>query len=172
MAHSWNIAQSGAPTAPTSPTAPVTGTVVAPTGPASPGGGTDVATTTPVTTPPVVTPPPVTEVVVATPALPLPKNLVWGRFSNATLVSSQLAMLAYADASTGRHVTVGELGEYALWRAGPSGRLDASLKGAATFALASAEAWLTQPGGSSSAQVKGATLSMDFDLSTFAATVA
>jgi hypothetical protein len=153
------------PGAPDTPVTPVTGPVVAPTGPATPGG-TDVTTT-----PPVVTPP-VTEVVVATPAVPLPKNLVWGRFSNATLASSQLAMLAFADASAGRHVTVGELGEYALWRAGPSGRLDASLKGAATFALASAEAWLTQPSGSSSAQVKGATLSVDFDLSTFAATVA
>jgi hypothetical protein len=153
------------PGAPDTPSTPSTGPVVAPTGPATPGG-TDVTTT-----PPVVTPP-VTEVVVATPAVPLPKNLVWGRFSNATLASSQLAMLAFADASAGRHVTVGELGEYALWRAGPSGRLDASLKGAATFALASAEAWLTQPSGSSSAQVKGATLSVDFDLSTFAATVA
>jgi hypothetical protein len=153
-------AQPAVPSAPTTPVAPSTPVTTPP------------VVTPPVVTPPVVSPPPATEVVVATPAVPLPKNLVWGRFSNATLASTQLAMLAYAEASTGRHVTVGELGEYALWRAGPSGRMDASLKGAATFALASAEAWLTQPAGSSSAQVKGATLSVDFDLSTFAATVA
>jgi hypothetical protein len=103
---------------------------------------------------------------------PLPKDLVWGRFGNGQLVNTQLAMLTYEAASSGRHVTVGELGEYALWRTNPSGRLDTSLKGSAQFALAASEAWLTQPSGTTSAQVKGATLSVDFDLSTFAATVA
>jgi hypothetical protein len=103
---------------------------------------------------------------------PLPAGLVWGRFSSASVVSSTLAMLPFAEASAGRHVTVGELGEYALWRSNPNGKLDASLKGAATFALASAEAWLTQPGGTSSAQVQAATLGVDFDQSTFSASVA
>jgi hypothetical protein len=105
-------------------------------------------------------------------AVPLPQNLVWGRFSNSQLISTQLALLSFNAASTGRHVTVGELGEYALWRTNPSGRLDASLKGSASFALAASEAWFTQPSGTTSAQVKGATLTVDFDVSTFAATVA
>jgi hypothetical protein len=115
--------------------------------------------------------PSVPATVVAT--APLPAGLVWGRFSSASVVSSTLAMLPFAEASAGRHVTVGELGEYALWRAGPSGRLDPSLKGTATFALASAEAWLTQPSGTtSSALVQAATLGVDFDQSTFSASVA
>jgi hypothetical protein len=102
----------------------------------------------------------------------LPKDLVWGRFTNATLMTSQLTMLAFADVGVNRHITVGELGEYALWRANPSGRLDSSLRGTASFSLAAAEAWLTQATGSSSATVKGASLSVDFDLSTFSASVA
>jgi len=170
-------ADTSLPTAPT-PTAP--GTPAGPTAPAAPS--TPVASPAPAITPtlpatpvaptPVAPTPPPVEVIVAAAPAPLPKDLVWGRFSNATLLSSQLAMLAFADASAGRHVTVGELGEYALWRAGASGRLDASLKGAASFALASSEAWFSQSSGTSSAQVKGATLNVDFDLSTFAATVA
>jgi hypothetical protein len=102
----------------------------------------------------------------------LPKDLVWGRFGNGQIVSTQLAMLSYEAAAAGRHVTVGELGEYAMWRTNPSGRLDTSLRGTAQFALAASEAWFTQPGGTTSAQVKGATLGVDFDNATFAATVA
>ena len=99
-------------------------------------------------------------------------NLVWGRFSDSKLISTQMVMLPFAVASNGRHVTVGELGEYALWRTNPAGRLDPSLKGSAQFALNAAEAWFTQPSGTTSAQVKAATLNVDFDVSSFAATVA
>ncbi len=80
-------------------------------------------------------------------------------------------MAAYENASQGRHVTVGELGEYALWRTNPSGRLDPSLKGEATFNLNSAEAMLVQPNSTTAATVTAASLSVSFDRSTFAAGV-
>lgn len=140
---------------------------VAQLGDAARAADATVAPVNPVTQP--VTQPVVDSTPVA--AMPLPTSLVWGRFSSASLLSSTLAMLPFAEASAGRHVTVGELGEYALWRSSPTGKLDPSLKGTATFALASAEAWLTQPTGTSSAQVKTATLGVDFDRSTFAASV-
>jgi hypothetical protein len=158
--------------APVSPATPAISTTPTATTPAVAGGDSSTPST------PVTPSTPSTPTVVAggdttaTPALvPLPTNLVWGRFSNATALSSKL-LQPFAEASAGRHVTVGELGEYALWRNGPTGRLDASLKGTASFGLAAAEAWLFQPGGASAAQVRDATLSVDFDRSTFAATVA
>lgn len=145
-------ASTGAPAAPTTPaSSPSEAAVVTPVAPsASPSA----------------------EVISAAAQVPLPKNLVWGRFSTASLLSSQLAMLPFGEATAGRHVTVGELGEYALWRTSPTGRLDPSLKGSASFELAAREAWFTEASGTTSAQVKGATLSVDFDRSTFAATVA
>jgi hypothetical protein len=169
---------SSAPAAPITPIAPIAPTqTTVPTSPGEAQASTAPATAPAVTTPPVIlvnaaTPvtPSVPATVVAT--APLPTGLVWGRFSSASVVSSTLVMLPFAEASAGRHVTVGELGEYALWRSNPNGKLDASLKGAATFALASAEAWLTQPGGTSSAQVQAATLGVDFDQSTFSASMA
>jgi hypothetical protein len=152
---------------------------VGPVAPApAPAANTNTSTSTepgPAPAPPATVPAPVVPITPDPPviaAVPLPQNLVWGRFSNSQLISTQLAMLSFSAASTGRHVTVGELGEYALWRTNPSGRLDASLKGSANFALAASEAWFTQPSGTTSAQVKGATLTVDFDVSTFAATVA
>ena len=79
--------------------------------------------------------------------------------------------MPFTDAQQGRHVTVGELGEYALWRVDPSGALDASLRGKADFALAGAQAVLVQNTGVSAAVVTAATLVVDFDLSTFTASV-
>jgi hypothetical protein len=79
--------------------------------------------------------------------------------------------VAYEQALQGRHVTVGELGEYALWRTNPVGRLDPSLKGEASFTLNNAEAMLVQPSGTTAAQVNGASLSVNFDRSTFTAGV-
>ena len=101
---------------------------------------------------------------------PPPAPLVWGRFASATALPTQF-IVAYEQASQGRHVTVGELGEYALWRTNPAGRLDPSLKGEASFTLNNAEAMLVQPAGTSAAQVNGASLSVNFDRSTFAAGV-
>lgn len=129
-------------TAPTTPTAPTAPMVVQPA------------------------PPPVPATVTAA----MPSQLVWGRFSSADALPAQF-VLPYAQASQGRHVTVGELGQYALWRADPLGRLDPSLAGKAEFALAAAEAVLVQPAGTSSAVVTAATLNVDFDRYTFAATV-
>ena len=97
-------------------------------------------------------------------------NLVWGRFASATALPTQF-LVAYEQAAQGRHVTVGELGEYALWRTNPAGRLDPSLKGEASFNLNYAEAMLVQPTGTTAAQVNGASLSVNFDRSTFAAGV-
>ncbi len=100
----------------------------------------------------------------------MPRQLVWGRFSSASALPQTL-MVAYSEASQGRHVTVGELGEYALWRANPTGRMNADLTGQANFRLAGADAVLVQPTGVSTAQVTAATLGVDFDRSLFKATV-
>ena len=99
-----------------------------------------------------------------------PPPLVWGRFASAAALTTQF-FVAYEQASQGRHVTVGELGEYALWRTNPAGRLDPSLKGEASFTLNNAEAMLVQTTGTSAAQVNAASLSVNFDRSTFAAGV-
>jgi len=171
-----------APTVPALPNPPADAVASAP----APGPVANSPANTPASTPagnpvnpvaaPAVTPP--APAVPATPqppvlaAVPLPQNLVWGRFSNSKLIGSQVAMLGFEAAMAGRHVTVGELGEYALWRADPTGRMDPSLKGSADFTLAASEAWFTQPSGTTGARVKGATLSVDFDVSAFAATVA
>jgi hypothetical protein len=100
----------------------------------------------------------------------LPKQLAWGRFSAAQSLQQTL-LVAYNEAHQGRHVTVGELGEYALWRANPVGRMSANLKGQADFRLAGADAMLVQTSGISAAQVTAATLGVDFDRSRFNATV-
>lgn len=101
----------------------------------------------------------------------MPKQLVWGRFSNAKALPETLLM-AFAEAREGRHVTVGELGEYALWRANPLGRMNADLSGQANFRLNGADAVLVDNHGTSSqAQVTAATLGIDFDRSRFKATV-
>lgn len=112
-----------------------------------------------------------TSLLPSTPTVPTqPAPLVWGRFASASAIPTQFIQ-TYEQASVGRHVTVGELGEYALWRTNPSGRLDPSLKGEASFTLSNAEAMLVQPSGVSPAQVNGASLSVNFDRSSFAAGV-
>ncbi len=98
----------------------------------------------------------------------LSSHLVWGRFSNADSLPMQL-LVNYADAKTGRHVTVGELGQYALWRSNPSGALDRGLGGVTQFDLAAGEAVFVQPGGVSAARLQSARLGVDFDRSTFSA---
>ena len=126
------------------------------------------APVSPITPPASATPP--VAVVVAPVVAPTPPQLVWGRFSSASALPVALT-LPYAEAQQGRHVTVGELGQYALWRANPSGAMDASLRGKADFTLAGAEAVLVGISGVSAAVVTAATLSVDFDLSTFFASV-
>jgi hypothetical protein len=133
--------------------------VVTPTAPTAPSQ----TVTQPVTSP-------VTPTIIQPVTPPPPAPLVWGRFASATALPTQF-IVAYEQASQGRHVTVGELGEYALWRTNPAGRLDPSLKGEASFTLNNAEAMLVQATGTSAAQVNGASLSVNFDRSTFAAGV-
>lgn len=98
----------------------------------------------------------------------LPKDLVWGRFSSADSLPMQL-LVSYAEAKDGRHVTVGELGQYALWRSNPSGALDRGLTGRTQFDLAAGEAVFVQASGVSAAQLQSARLGVDFDRSTFSA---
>ena len=98
------------------------------------------------------------------------RQLVWGRFSIASALPVNM-LVPYAEASLGRHVTVGEIGEYALWRLNPAGPLDASLRGQAAFTLTSSEAVLATATGVTPADVTRASLTVDFDRSTFAAGV-
>lgn len=104
------------------------------------------------------------------PAAELPRQLVWGRFSSADDLPMRLP-IAYELARQGRHVTVGELGQFALWRADPTGRLDPALQGQVEFRLAGAEAMFAQPSGVSPAEVRAASLRVDFDRSMFGAGV-
>ena len=103
--------------------------------------------------------------VVPAPA-PVVKQLVWGRFSYAKDLPLQLP-LPYDEASKGRHVTVGELGKYSLWRANPSGRLDGSLHGKTEFTMATGEAIFQTGSSVSAAQIQKASLSVDFDRARF-----
>jgi hypothetical protein len=98
------------------------------------------------------------------------RQLVWGRFSIASALPVNL-LVPYAEASLGRHVTVGEIGEYALWRLNPAGPLDASLRGQAAFTLTGSEAVFASASGVTSAEVTRASLLVNFDRSTFAAGV-
>ena len=125
-----------------------------------------VTTSSPVATPTPIVPTPEPSIVVAE----LPKQLVWGRFSTTSALPQQM-LAPYAEASQGRHVTVGELFEYALWRANPSGAMSNNLRGQADFRLAGAEAVLVQNSAISTAKVTSATLGVDFDHSLFKATV-
>jgi hypothetical protein len=123
-------------------------------------------TSTPSTQPPVSLP---ADLSINTAAL-LDRQLVWGRFTQAAALPDQW-LVSYADAKEGRHVTVGELGQYALWRSGATGRLDPSLVGIAKFSLLGAQAVLEQSGGVSAALVNAAMLEVNFDRSTFVAGV-
>lgn len=100
----------------------------------------------------------------------LPRQLVWGRFSNADSLLTELPV-AYGVAREGRHVTVGELGRYALWRADPAGQLASGLQGQVEFNLAASEAVFAQASGVSPAAVRAASLRVDFDRSVFGAGV-
>jgi hypothetical protein len=160
-----------APETPVTPSTPSSPPVTAPVASNPSTAPAPVAPPTPPATPPVVTQPEPVQITPVAPVLAaLPKQLVWGRFSSASALPVEL-LVPYAEASQGRHVTVGELGQYALWRADPSGRMDPSLKGQADFDLAGAQAVLVQASGVTSADVTRASLSVDFDRSTFAAAV-
>ena len=98
---------------------------------------------------------------------PLPTSLVWGRYSDPLQLPFTLAQ-SYAEASNGRHGTVGEISQYALWRANPRGQLDASVRGQADFQLAASEAFYQQGGTVLAMQMSDASLRADFDQARFA----
>ena len=119
----------------------------------------------PLVVPPVTSPevlPPVTPPVV----VQLPTQLVWGKFSNPQKLPFTLPV-AYADVKDGRHTTVGELGQYALWRDGVNGPLDKSLRGQAQFALAAGEAFYQQAGKTLAVNLTDPRLRVDFDRLSF-----
>ena len=119
----------------------------------------------PLVVPPVTSPevlPPVTPPVV----VQLPTQLVWGKFSNPQKLPFTLPV-AYADVKDGRHTTVGELGQYALWRDGVNGPLDKSLRGQAQFALAAGEAFYQQGGKTLAVNLTDPRLQVDFDRLSF-----
>ena len=113
---------------------------------------------------------PVTPVAVVVEPIVVPapvfKQLVWGRFTSAKNLPLQL-LVSYDEARQGRHVTVGELGQYALWRANPSGRLDASLRGQTEFTLTAGEAVFQTKSEVLSAEIQKASLKVDFDRARF-----
>ena len=120
--------------------------------------------------PPLVVPP-VTSPEVLPPVTPpvfvqLPTQLVWGKFSNPQKLPFTLPV-AYADVKDGRHTTVGELGQYALWRDGVNGPLDKSLRGQAQFALAAGEAFYQQAGKTLAVNLTDPRLQVDFDRLSF-----
>lgn len=99
--------------------------------------------------------------------LALPTQLVWGRFSTSADIPITLA-LPYEQASAGRQVTVGEAGQYALWRATSASGLVTGLKGEFTFGLSAAQAFYTPTGGAATvATVNQASLGANFDTATF-----
>lgn len=107
------------------------------------------------------------EALTPVPPRPQPTQLVWGRFSSPLSLPLQLP-LAYAQASQGRHVTVGELGQYALWREGRNTGLDAGVRGQAQFALAAGEAYYQAVGQDAlPLRIDAAQLQIDFDRSRF-----
>ena len=138
--------------------------------PGNTSGSSTPVTTTPSDPPtPPVPPAPSTNLSTNKVAL-LERQLVWGTFSQAAALPDQW-VVSYADAKEGRHVTVGELGQYALWRTGEAGRLDASLNGVARFSLLGAQAVLEQAGAVTAALVNAASLEVNFDRSSFFAGV-
>jgi hypothetical protein len=104
--------------------------------------------------------------------LPLPTQLVWGRFSSASAIPLTLPFtlpVSFEQASAGRQPTVGEIGQYGLWRANTAGGLSTSLKGEFTFGLSAAQAFYTPTAGSALvATVNQASLTANFDTTTFA----
>jgi hypothetical protein len=115
-----------------------------------------------VVAPPVIDPP----VIPPANATPLPVQLVWGRFSNPQMLPFTLPR-SYAEVKEGRHTTVGELGQYALWRDGVNGSLDKSLRGQAQFALAAGEAFFQQAGKTVELSLADPKLQVDFDRHSF-----
>jgi hypothetical protein len=114
-----------------------------------------------------VAPPPVAVAPPQPIIVPLPQQLAWGRFSNPKDLPLTLPR-PFDQAREGRHVTVGELGQYALWRNGVNGVLDKTLRGQTQFALAGGEGFYQPQSGSPVAlSLSNPMLQVDFDRARF-----
>ncbi len=100
-------------------------------------------------------------------SVPPVTQLVWGRFGSQTDLMQYQTLKPYAEASEGRHVRIGLLGEFALWRNNPNTNLQPGLSGRVDFRLSQAEAFLHQGDVATAASIDQARLSVDFDRSTF-----
>jgi hypothetical protein len=131
------------------------GTTAGPIGGAAPPA----SASSPVVTAPVPVSPP------ADVSVAIPTTLVWGRFSEPLQIP--VTTLSYDEARQGRHVTVGELGQYALWRADPKGTIFPALTGQVSLSLAMHQAYYRTDVGSVQAAVSYGVLLADFDLARF-----
>lgn len=116
----------------------------------------------PVTHPPAVSPEPVPPP--ANVAVPLPTQLVWGKFRDADQLPLTLPV-TYEEASAGRKVTVGQLSAYALWREG--GGPPSTLRGTADFAMAAGEGYYSAGGQNTVLSLGQPQLQVNFDNKTF-----
>jgi hypothetical protein len=146
------------PAAPLQPPAPIAVTTPAPIAVATPA---PIVVATPAVLPPV-------QVVNNTPDTS--RQLVWGRFSSADQLPLQL-LVPYDTAKDGRSVTVGELGQFALWRTGPKQTLPPTLIGEVQFAMRSGEAYYQQGTQVLPATITNPALSVNFDRSTFSSSL-
>ena len=133
----------------------------------------DVIASAPPADPPTAPAPPPIVIPEPPPApLPMPTQLVWGRYATASSIPVTPVMtlpVSYAQASEGRHVTVGEPFEYALWREGARGSIDKGLRGLVSYSFVAGEAYFQAAGEKSGSQasIDSAKLSIDFDQSRF-----
>ena len=100
----------------------------------------------------------------------LSRQMVWGRFSNADELPLQM-WVPYASAQEGRSVTVGELGQYALWRTGPTQSISSTLKGEVQFDIHAGEAYYQKGSQVLPAQISNPALSINFDKATFSSSL-
>lgn len=99
-------------------------------------------------------------------------QLVWGRFGNQPELLQYPMLLPYEEASQGRHVRVGVLGQFGLWRSNPNGDLQSGLSGQVDFRLNQGQAFLHQSSQVSPANIERAQLNIDFDRSAFSTSMA
>lgn len=96
------------------------------------------------------------------------RNLVWGRWNGRDGMSSQeLLTLSYAEASTGRDVTVGDA-TYGLFRDGKGSTQIRPESAVLSFALDSAQAFYHSASGVVAMQVNSGSLNIDFNQRSFA----
>lgn len=96
----------------------------------------------------------------------LGRQLVWGEFSSPEKLPLDL-LVNYADAKTGRKVTVGNLGQFALWRNGETSTLPKGLAGIVQFDIHGAQAFLQRDTEKLPVVVSAPALSVDFDRARF-----